>query len=424
MRVRSNIPTFLQPLHTDEFAPRPTSEQVAGARVRAHELAEQRGGRRPGRPLARSAGHRGRPARDQPAVRDRVLRGARRRRARSRRGRRGTGRRRGRRRRADALHRRPRPRTDRRAHDRALQEGDARSGGRGSTTSSRSTSPSTCAACSWRPRPPVAVLSSAPGVGEHRQLYNSELSATRTLFDELGARDRLLNHAVVDPTQLEDVDLMSQWVEDHQPAAWKVYTLGEVSSDASLYANLSWRETIPGIWKSGWMLDDDDRGASFMARVEELARVGGPRIICAHKGLSGLVDTGSPRDIGPASLAHPDLAFVVYHSGYEIAIEEEGPFTEETARRRHQSPRRDAPRARHRARRERVRGARLHLVPRVVPTAGSRARARQDAARRGRGQRGVGHRQHLVRAVAAAHRLVPARSRSRSRCSRSSATRR
>ena len=79
------------------------------------------------------------------------------------------------------------------------------------------------------------------------------------------------------------------------------------------------------------MLDDDDRGGAFMDRVEELARVGGPRIICAHKGLSGLVDTGSPRDIGPASLAHPDLAFVVYHSGYEIAIEEEGPFTEETA---------------------------------------------------------------------------------------------
>ena len=47
----------------------------------------------------------------------------------------------------------------------------------------------------------VAVLSSAPGVGEHRQLYNTEISATRRLLDELGGRKRLLNHAVVDPTR-------------------------------------------------------------------------------------------------------------------------------------------------------------------------------------------------------------------------------
>jgi hypothetical protein len=79
------------------------------------------------------------------------------------------------------------------------------------------------------------------------------------------------------------------------------------------------------------MLDDDVLGHQFLDRVAELARVGGPRIICAHKGISGLVDTGSPRDIGPAAAAHPDLQFVVYHSGYELTEREEGPYTEADA---------------------------------------------------------------------------------------------
>jgi predicted TIM-barrel fold metal-dependent hydrolase len=178
----------------------------------------------------------------------------------------------------------------------------------------------------------VAVLSSAPGVGEHRQLYNDEMLATRVLLDELGARGRLLNHAVVDPTRLEDLSLMDQWADECGPVAWKVYTLGEVNTDPSAYTpELTWREKMPGIWTSGWMLDDDDRGSQFLQRVEELAARGGPRIICAHKGLSGLIDTGSPRDIGPAAAAHPDLQFIVYHSGYEISVDEEGPYTEATA---------------------------------------------------------------------------------------------
>jgi predicted TIM-barrel fold metal-dependent hydrolase len=94
---------------------------------------------------------------------------------------------------------------------------------------------------------------------------------------------------------------------------------------------LGWRDTMPGKWHKGWMLDDDGIGQRFMDRVEELARVGGPRIICAHKGISGLIDTGSPVDVGPAAAAHPGLSIVAYHSGYEITEDEEGAFTEETA---------------------------------------------------------------------------------------------
>jgi hypothetical protein len=180
----------------------------------------------------------------------------------------------------------------------------------------------------------VAVLSSSPGVENHRQLFNEELAATRRLLDELGGRDRLLNHTVVDPTRDNELELMTRWVDQCRPAAWKVYTLGEANMDPNAYGpDMTWRELMPGKWKdeTGWMLDDDDLGRRFLDRVSELARVGGPSIICAHKGISGLIDTGSPRDIGPAAAEYPDLKFVVYHSGYELSVQEEGPYTEADA---------------------------------------------------------------------------------------------
>ena len=178
----------------------------------------------------------------------------------------------------------------------------------------------------------VAVLSSSPGVADHVQLYNDELAATRRLFDELGQRGRLLNHSVVDPTKPHSLESMDTWVEQCAPAAWKVYTMGEPNLDPAVWSGvLGWRDTMPGKWHKGWMLDDDGQGAEFMDRVEELASVGGPRIICAHKGISGLIDTGSPADVGPAAAAHPGISIVAYHSGYEITEAEEGAYTQETA---------------------------------------------------------------------------------------------
>jgi predicted TIM-barrel fold metal-dependent hydrolase len=59
-------------------------------------------------------------------------------------------------------------------------------------------------------------------------------------------------------------------------------------------------------------------------------RASGRRIVCAHKGLGGpianLVPAGaSPRDVGPAAAAFPDIDFVVYHSGYELPDAREDP---------------------------------------------------------------------------------------------------
>jgi hypothetical protein len=64
----------------------------------------------------------------------------------------------------------------------------------------------------------------------------------------------------------------------------------------------------------------------------------GVRIVCAHKGISGGAATGwdgpsSPKDVGPAAKALPELTFIIYHSGYEPreGEQEEGPYSEATS---------------------------------------------------------------------------------------------
>jgi predicted TIM-barrel fold metal-dependent hydrolase len=330
MRIHKGLPSFLQPLHTDEFAPRLPSDEVLGAVHRARELAGE-----------------------VPAGNERFWHG-----------RRGT---------AAALLAvneafdaefyavPPEAATDPEAADEALGGDEVvvdvqthYVADRDQLTAQHLIEMYRLAGPAWwkgleghtaysfgeylrcvfvDTETAVAVLSSSPGVEDHRQLYNEEMAATRRLLDEFGGRGRLINHTVVDPTRGE-LDHMARWVEECRPAAWKVYTLGEANADPAAYtADMSWRELMPGKWReeTGWMLDDDGLGRAFLDRVSELARVGGPDLICAHKGISGLVDTGSPRDIGPVAAAYPGLRFIVYHSGYEITDAEEREYRDEVA---------------------------------------------------------------------------------------------
>ena len=164
----------------------------------------------------------------------------------------------------------------------------------------------------------VAVLTSPPADGYGVPfLTNEELAATRELIDRLAGSGRLLNHLVVHPIDPLSLDMLGQWRDQFRPAAWKVYTTGRMADPAS--AN-PW---VPG---TDWMLDDEETGLPFI----ELSRKLGINRICAHKGLSVAVDCGSPRDIGPVARMFPDMAFGVYHSGYEGDIPE-GAFSEETA---------------------------------------------------------------------------------------------
>jgi predicted TIM-barrel fold metal-dependent hydrolase len=162
----------------------------------------------------------------------------------------------------------------------------------------------------------LAVLTSAPGLDASRMLHDRELAGTRELVDRLGGGGRLLNHAVVHPDVDGELEALAEKAAGFRPAGWKVYTLGQMGPH--------------GARTPGWWLDDEATGLPFLERV----RASGVRRVCVHKGISALVPTGSPRDVGPAAAAFPDLDFLVYHSGYEIpapGVAPEGPFGDATA---------------------------------------------------------------------------------------------
>jgi predicted TIM-barrel fold metal-dependent hydrolase len=160
----------------------------------------------------------------------------------------------------------------------------------------------------------VAVLTSGPGLDDSRHLFNDEMAATRSLIDGFAGSGRLLSHSVVHANVERDVEAMEEYRDLFHPVGWKVYTLGGLSPEGPVH---------------GWRLDDDD-GLQFVERARELD----VKLICAHKGLSFLVDNGSPSDVGPVARQFPDVTFIVYHSGYEMptyGAASEGPYTDATA---------------------------------------------------------------------------------------------
>jgi hypothetical protein len=161
----------------------------------------------------------------------------------------------------------------------------------------------------------LAVISCAPGNANGEMfIRNDEMAGMRELFDRTAGTGRLLNHTVVRP-DIGETEHMATWADTYHPAGWKVYTMGMMDERHVSYA--------PG---GGWRLDDEEVGLPFL---EEARRVGVP-LVCSHKGLSGLVDAGSPSDVGPAAKAFPDIDFLIYHSGYEPGMAE-GPYTEATS---------------------------------------------------------------------------------------------
>jgi predicted TIM-barrel fold metal-dependent hydrolase len=161
----------------------------------------------------------------------------------------------------------------------------------------------------------IALLTSTPGTPDHNVLSNPQIAAARDVVDRYAGSGRVLTHTIVHPNLgAAELDRMVGWGQELRPTGWKCYTL--------------WGPPTKAAPDGGWFLDDDEVGFAFLERVRAL----GPRVIAAHKGISGpiheaSVNAGSPRDIGPASAAFPDIAFVVYHSGYEPDPDhEEGPY--------------------------------------------------------------------------------------------------
>ena len=161
----------------------------------------------------------------------------------------------------------------------------------------------------------VALLTSPPGRAADNVLTNDDIAAARAIVDRYAATRRVLTHTIVHPNLgPAELDAMVDWRDRLSPAGWKVYTLWSPPEDRD---------------GRGWYLDDEETGLPFLERVRDL----GPRVVCAHKGIAGPIAnlapaSASPRDIGPAAAAFPDVTLVVYHSGYEPDPNEEGAHTD------------------------------------------------------------------------------------------------
>ncbi len=155
----------------------------------------------------------------------------------------------------------------------------------------------------------VALLTSTPGPPPDGLLTNDQIAASREVVDRYAGDGRVLTHTIVHPNIDGELDRMVDWAARLHPSGWKVYTLYGPPTAASP--------------TGGWFLDDPEIGIPFLERVAALGASGAARpVVATHKGLGGpipdaSVAAASPRDIGPAAAAFPEIAFVVYHSGYE-----------------------------------------------------------------------------------------------------------
>ena len=153
----------------------------------------------------------------------------------------------------------------------------------------------------------MAVLSHLPGGTDTNPLDFEAAGATRVAANALDGSERLLLHGRCMPTLPGEIESM-----DAQAAAWK------------LSAFKTYTQFGPRDGPEGFRLDDDRFGTPFIERARKL----GVRNICVHKGLAfgargyafSLAD-----DVGPAARRHPDMNFLVYHSGFDTQVKE-GPY--------------------------------------------------------------------------------------------------
>jgi len=156
----------------------------------------------------------------------------------------------------------------------------------------------------------MVVLSAIPFSSSPSSPLNIDvMEHTRKVVRGLCGDERILMHGEMSPNGTDPapvLDGMNQMIAEHPLIAWKVYTHSQQGFRWSLDDHLN--ESTP-------------YGEAFLRRTVEV----GLPVVCVHKGLSGNDPYASPADIGPAAARHPDITFVVYHSGYE-AGNKEGPY--------------------------------------------------------------------------------------------------
>lgn len=161
----------------------------------------------------------------------------------------------------------------------------------------------------------MVALSGLPINPEGSPLSNEVMEETRQLVKALSGDERIVVNALALPQTASFgavEEEMEKTVAENRVAGWKTFT--------HFPTNL------------GWWLDDHDPNLPQVGHVflDKLVELGTP-VLFVHKGLSGGARYGSPEDVGPAAKAHPDVSFVVYHSGFEVN-RREGPYTEAKAK--------------------------------------------------------------------------------------------
>lgn len=147
----------------------------------------------------------------------------------------------------------------------------------------------------------MMVLSFVPSSRQREPLTIEEADATRRIVDELEGNQRLLLHGRVNPNQDGDLQGMDELAEKWQVSAWKTYT--------------QW-----GPDGNGFFLHDEV-GIRFI----EKARALGIKNICIHKGIpfgAQSYQHSLCSDIGVVAKRYPDVNFIIYHSGFDPAVEE------------------------------------------------------------------------------------------------------
>lgn len=128
---------------------------------------------------------------------------------------------------------------------------------------------------------------------------------TRALVEALGGgRHRALIHGGVLPNIPGEIEQMESKARVHRVSAWKLYP--------------QW-----GPEGKGYSLDGELAGRLFAE-----ARRLGVRTFAVHKGVSLYgqdAALSSPREMGIAARANPDLTFLVYHSAFQPGVGE-GPY--------------------------------------------------------------------------------------------------
>ncbi len=157
----------------------------------------------------------------------------------------------------------------------------------------------------------VAVVSALWGSQKSNPTPTHYAAEAREIVEAIGGDGaRCLIHGGLLPNDPGDLEAMQEKAEVHRVDAWKMYP--------------QW-----GPEGRGFFLDESDHAA----RAFEEARRLGVTTIAVHKGipLYGLeYDYSSPRDMGRAAAANPDLTFLVYHSGMEHG-KPEGPYRPDAA---------------------------------------------------------------------------------------------